>query len=75
MKEYEMVREIQNLCPNNQMRDIFFEEITCDDPESYLRHRLAGKKLELTVQQGENGAWTIHALVDGMMEQYVFTLI
>ena len=32
MAEYELVHEIQNLCRNNQMRDVFFEEITCDDP-------------------------------------------
>ena len=31
--EFELVHEIQNQCPNNQMRDIFFEEIQCDDPE------------------------------------------
>ena len=37
MAEYEMVREIQNLCPNNQMRDIFFEEVMTDDPENYVR--------------------------------------
>ena len=30
--EYEMVREIKNLCPNNQMRDIFFDEVQTDDP-------------------------------------------
>ena len=30
--EYEMVREIKNLCPNNQMRDIFFDEVETDDP-------------------------------------------
>lgn len=41
--EYELVREIQNLCRNNQMRDVFFEEIRCEDPEGYLRERLAGK--------------------------------
>ena len=33
MAEYELVREIQNLCPNNQMRDIFFEEVETEDPE------------------------------------------
>ena len=75
MAEFELVREIKNLCPNNQMRDIFFEEITCDNPESYLRRRLAGKVFELTVQNGENGAVMIQALVDGMMERYVFTPI
>lgn len=73
--EYELVHEIKNLCKNNQMRDIFFEEIECDDPESWLRQRLAGKTLELSVESGANGAVTIHAVVDGMMEKYVFTPI
>ena len=43
--EYELVHEIQNQCPNNQMRDIFFQEIACEDPELWLRQRLAGKIL------------------------------
>lgn len=73
MAEYELVHEIKNLCRNNQMRDIFFEEIECDDPETYLRQRLQGKQLELTVEYGSNGAVTIHAVVDGMMEKFVFT--
>ncbi|MDO5399350.1 MAG: hypothetical protein Q4F17_00020 [Eubacteriales bacterium] len=73
MKEYELVHEIKNLCRNNQMRDIFFEEIQCDDPEGWLRQRLAGKNAELTVEPGPDGAVTIHAVVDGMMEKYVFT--
>ncbi len=75
MAEYELVHEIKNLCRNNQMRDIFFEEIECENPEAYLRQRLAGKALELTVEEGSGGAVTIHALVDGMMEKYVFTPI
>ena len=73
MAEYELVHEIKNLCRNNQMRDIFFEEIQCDDPVEYLKSRLAGKQLELTVEPGSEGAVTIHALVDGMMEKFVFT--
>lgn len=73
MAEYELVHEIKNLCRNNQMRDVFFEEVECDDPESYLRRRLRGKQVELTVEPGPEGAVTIHALVDGMMEKYVFT--
>lgn len=71
--EYELVHEIKNLCKNNQMRDIFFEEIECDDPETWLRQHLAGKTLELSVERGAGGAVTIHAVVDGMMEKYVFT--
>ena len=73
--EYELVHEIKNLCKNNQMRDIFFEEITCDDPETWLRQRLVGKTLELSVESSANGSVTIHAVVDGMMEKYVFTPI
>ena len=75
MREYELVHEIQNLCRNNQMRDIFFEEIQCEDPEMYLRQRLAGKNFSLTVDPGTGGAVTIYASVDGMTEKYVFTPI
>ena len=39
MAEYELVYEIKNLCRNNQMRDVFFEDVECDDPEEYLRGR------------------------------------
>lgn len=73
--EYELVHEIKNLCRNNQMRDIFFEEIECENPEIWLRKKLEGKSLELTVEEGTAGAVTIHAVVDGMMEKYVFTPI
>ena len=75
MREYELVHEIQNQCPNNQMRDIFFEEIQCEDPEAWLRQRLAGKQAELCTENGKNGAVTIYALVDGMTEKFVFTPI
>ena len=75
MAEYELVHEIKNLCRNNQMLDIFFEEIECDDPEAYLRCRLQSKQLEMTVEPAAGGAVTIHAVVDGMMEKYVFTPI
>ena len=71
--EYELVHEIKNLCRNNQMRDIFFEEIRCEDPETYLRQKLAGKEIELTVETGAAGAVTIHAVVDGLMQKFVFT--
>ena len=49
MPEFELVHEIQNLCRNNQMRDVFFEEVTCEDPESYVRGLLKGKDIQLSV--------------------------
>ena len=73
--EYELVHEIKNLCRNNQMRDIFFEEVECDDPEAYLRGRLKGKDIELTAEPGAHGAVTIHAVVDGLIQKFVFTPI
>ena len=71
--EYEMVREIKNLCPNNQMRDIFFDEVETDDPESYVRSLLRGKAVELSAERGENGMITIHATCDGLIQKFVFT--
>ncbi len=75
MAEYELVHEIKNLCRNNQMRDVFFEEIECDDPVEYLRSRLKGKDVELSLEEGTGGAITVHATVDGLIEKFVFTPI
>lgn len=71
--EYELVHEIKNLCRNNQMRDVFFEEVECDDPVAWLRQRLKNKQVEMTVEESGSGAVTIHAVVDGLMEKFVFT--
>ncbi len=75
MTEYEMVREIQNLCPNNQMRDIFFDEVETDDPEAYVRDFLKGKAVEVSVSKGQNGAVTVFASCDGLIQKFVFTPI
>ena len=47
MAEYEMVREIPNLCRNNQMRDIFFEEVETEDPMAYVRKLLEKSQVEI----------------------------
>lgn len=75
MAEYELVWEIKNLCRNNQMRDVYFEEVECDDPESYIRRKLVGKDIELSTEYGSNGQVTVHATVDGLIQRYVFTPI
>lgn len=75
MAEYELVHEIKNLCRNNQMRDVFFEEIECEDPENYLRARLKGTDIQMERENGQNGAVTIHAVVDGLIQKFVFTPI
>ena len=45
-KEYETVWEIFNECANNQMRDVFFDEIETDDPEAYIRQKFPDKNLK-----------------------------
>ena len=73
--EYEMVREIQNLCPNNQMRDIFFDEVQTHDPESYVRAFLKGKAVNVVTEQRSDGAVTVYATCDGLNQKFVFTPI
>ncbi|MBQ8881632.1 MAG: hypothetical protein IJ030_05625 [Oscillospiraceae bacterium] len=73
--EYEMVREIQNQCPNNQMRDIFFDEVETDDPTRYVRDFLKGRAVSLSVEAGAGGAVTVFADCDGLIQKFVFTPI
>ena len=75
MKEYEMVYEIKNSCPNNQMRDVFFDEVEIEDPLQYVKDFLKGKAIEITVDEKENGAVTIYAVCDGLQQKFVFTPI
>ena len=71
--EYELVHEIKNHCPNNQMRDIFIEEVETDDPVSFVRSRLQGRIDELTVHERPGGV-TIYAVCDGLCHEFGFTL-
>ena len=73
MAEYEMVREIKNLCPNNQMRDIFFDEVETDDPVEYVKTFLKGKARSIRTETGQNGAMTVYADCDGLIQKFVFT--
>lgn len=68
-----MVREIQNMCPNNQMRDIFFAEVETDDPAAYVRQMLQGRAVQIDAQQGSDGVVTVYADCSGMIQKFVFT--
>lgn len=71
--EYELVREIPNLCRNNQMRDVFFQEVETDDPVEYVRALLGDPTL--TVDRKSDGAVTVFAVIDGMSQKFIFTPI
>lgn len=75
MAEYELVREIQNLCRNNQMRDIFFEEVETACPADYVRELLKGRNVTLTEDHGPGGAVTVYASCDGLTQKFIFTPI
>lgn len=75
MAEYELVREIPNLCRNNQMRDVFFHEIETDDPLTYVRDFLKDSKAELSVDERQDGTVTIYAVADGLTQKFTFTKI
>ncbi len=75
MAEYELVRQIHNKCPNNQMRDVFFEEVETDSPADYIRSILTGNITELRTIPAANGAVTVWAVCDGLEQEFVFTPI
>ena len=75
MREYEMVRQIRNLCPNNQMRDIFFEEVQTDDPVAYVRSFLKGKAVDVHGEPAAGGVVTVYADCDGLIQEFIFTPI
>ena len=45
MKEYEVIWEIFNKCPRNQMRDVFVEEVEIEDPEDSIKKKFQGKEV------------------------------
>jgi hypothetical protein len=74
MTQYELVREIPNLCRNNQMRDIFFDEIETEDPVSYVRTFLK-EPAALSVDKRADGSIVVYAVTDGLTQKFTFTPI
>ena len=70
--EYELVREVQNLCGNNQMRDVFYDEIETDDPVAYVRSFVKGADVRLTAVPSADGV-TVFAESGGVGQKFVFS--
>lgn len=75
MKCYETVWEIFNQCSNNQMRDVFIEEIEIADIEEFLRNKLKGKDVTMERSVKEDGTIVYDILASGMKQRYSFTEI
>ena len=74
-KEYEVVHEIFNECANNQMRDVFFEEVLLDDPEAYVRSKHHDKEVEVEREDLADGTIVFHVNTSGISQRYTFTEI
>ncbi len=70
---YELIREIFNLCSNNQMRDVFVSEVTTDDPDAVARSFCTGSEIELTKELCADGVIVFHLSVDGLRQRLTFT--
>ena len=55
MKEYEVIWEIFNKCPGNQMRDVFVDEMQLEDPEEYVKNKFQGKEVSYDKTVLEDG--------------------
>lgn len=73
MAKYELVREIENNCSRNQMRDVFFSEVQTDDPAAYVRGVVKGKDVELECLWQEDGSCDILVRSSGIFQKFLFT--
>lgn len=70
MPIYEMVREIQNSCPNNQMRDVSFQEVVTGNPEDYVRSILRGQSIRVHSETHRDGSVEVWADCDGLRQRF-----
>ena len=74
-KEYEVVHEIFNECANNQMRDVFFEEVEIDDLEQYILSKHKDQYVSLEREDLADGSVIYNVNTSGMLQRYTFTEI
>lgn len=73
MAEYELVREIPNLCRNNQMRDVFVTEVETDDPVEYVRRFVGGQPDALHSELLRDGTLAVFAQSGKLLQKFLFT--
>ncbi|MBQ8975248.1 MAG: hypothetical protein IJ072_05955 [Oscillospiraceae bacterium] len=70
---YEMVREIYNMCANNQMRDIFFQEVDVEDTDEYIKRFCDGANVTCEKEILSDGTIVYHLDNDGLISCITFT--
>lgn len=71
--EYELIREIFNQCPGNQMRDVFVESVITDDPEEYVKNFLGGKLDSIEISSSGPDGCVIDVQANGLRQRFTFT--
>lgn len=78
VKEYEMVREIFNECANNQMRDVFIEEIRLDGEsavDARVEELCKAEDAKIEKEVLADGSLVYHVDAHGLLQRYTFTEI
>lgn len=70
---YELIREIFNLCSNNQMRDVFVSEIETDDTDAVAAAYCTGKDYTIEKNVKDDGVVVYDLTVDGLRQRLSFT--
>ena len=70
---YEVIREIFNLCKNNQMRDVFVSEIETDSPDEVVRAYCTGSECMVDKTVKNDGSIVYDFVVDGLRQRMSFT--
>ena len=73
MQRYELIREIFNLCANNQMRDVFVSEVETDDTDAVARTFCTGEDVTMVETLRADGAVIYDIVADGVRQRLSFT--
>ena len=68
---YEVISEIKNECSNNQMRDVFFDELDIDDPDKWIRER--EKNAASITREDFDGGIRYHVMREEIPAVYTLT--
>ena len=75
MKENEVIWEIFNKCPNNQMRDVFVDEIEVEDPEEFIKEKFKGEDVSYEKTVLKDGTIIFDITTSQIKQRYSFTEI
>ena len=75
MKNYETIWEIFNKCPNNQMRDVFIDEVEVADTDAYIRQKLQDKNATWEKSVLPDGTIVYDINASGILQRFSFTEI